>query len=383
MDVKSRTTGSLVAVVMFLIGMAAMVYYGLSLNSLQVLFISGAGLIASAIAGAVLYDFFLEDITDKVSFSLTIAAFIGLFVVFLLPFASTAFGDVMGYGAQTEAPEAEEPAFPSYMRGTVVNTLSSPQTAISDATITYYDVEPEAGVSNTSLYADNTDASGSFMTEIEEDEGTALWATASKSNSDNYYSEKDSGETGATGSGATDLTFGNYGAGLTEVGTFKKSLANIENGSGAAENVSIDGGDIKLDSGAGPYNFDIVIETSASDTAIRNLFMEVEEGSSFDASTMDVEFEIKEEGDPDYGTLTSSIVSGDIVWDSEISEFEIQWTGDLQYRKDIVINVDIEGFTGTSGDVLANFEDVDDLMGAAGIESETGISQESWTIEIT
>lgn len=346
---------------------------GLAITEMNVLLISGVSLMISFILGLGVGDWFYDDVTKKMVILSLVSLFIGASIVgLILPYTSTAFGDVAGFGAQTEE-DVTEPAFPSYMRGSVVNALSSPQTAISDATINFYDTEPTVGVGKVALYDDNTNSSGSFMTEVEESEGTLLWATASKSG---YYSEKDSGTTGESGSGATKLTFGNYGDGLTEVGTFNKRITNAE----PSDNITIDGsGDIVLDNAADTtFDFDLVIETSASETALRDLYIEMEEGSDLDNEA--VEMEIKQVEDPDYGTLSASVVGGKLVWTDDVTETQIQCDGDLQYRKDLVISFTIDSDDATTGTIIS-VEEIDDLSSDEGLEGESGISAQSFAIK--
>lgn len=372
MDKDNRAVGAGLALVGFIIALVIMMGQGLTLNSLPVMALSGAGLLLSIIGGVMVYDFTLDNVSKKFSIAGSMALIVGLIIVLLLPFTSSAFGDVAGYGAMTPEEEPDEPTSPSFMRGNVVDAMTDPETVISGADIRFYDVEPSDGAQNT-LYTDNTDTSGSFMTEIEEYAGTSLWVTA---HSSGYYAEKDKGETGATGSKATNLQFDEYGKGLTAVGTFSKRLTNADN----PDNIQIDGsGNIEIDnSEADEFQFDIVIETSASETALRNLLFEIEEAAAYDSES--VELEVVEAEDPSYGTLDYSVPSGKEAWTSDITETEYQFDGDLEYNQDIVIRVTIDTSASAEGN-LVEFEDVDDLEGGVGLEGETGISQESWYIE--
>lgn len=370
---ENRTIGAIAAITGYVLALIFFMNAGLTLTSMAALSLAGLAFVFAVIGGSIIYDYLYDDVVEqKKVWAGALTLLFGLGTVFALPFLSTAYGDVMGYGQRTAPPAPEEPAFPSYMRGSVVNALSSPQTAISDASIKYYDTEPQAGVGQVALYTDNTDSSGSFMTEVKESEGTLLWATASKSN---YYAEKDSGTTGESGSGATNLNFNNYGNGLTKIGTFSDRLTNLE----PSDNIQLSGNEIQIENDANTtFTFNLVIETSASETAIRDLYAEMEEGSAYDNEG--VEMEVITVEDPDYGTLSASKVGGQYVWDSNSTETQIQFDGDLQYRKDIVIRFTIESDDATVGTVVS-FDDLDDLSGGVGLEGGTGISTQTLSIK--
>lgn len=371
---ENKQIGAVSGTVGFIIGLLAMMNSGLTITTISAASLAGLALIVTIIGGSILYDFLYEDVVSQNKmWAGTLVLLFGILTVLALPFFSTTYGDAMGYGAMTEEEAPPEAAFPSYMRGTVVDALSSPTTAISGADIAYYDVEPTAGAGNVALYTDNTDSSGSFMTEIKEDAGTLLWATASSSG---YYSEKDKGTTGASGSKATNIEFDDYGKGLTKIGTFSKRITNAE----PSDNISIDGsGNIELENKAdSTFTFDVVIETSASETALRDLLLEAEEGSAYDNEG--VEMEVIQTEDPDYGTLSANLTGGQYVWDGDSTETVIQCDGDLQYRKDLVIRFTIDSDDATTGTIV-NFEEVNDLSGDTGIEGEDGIGNQSFSIE--
>lgn len=365
---NDRLLGAVAGLVGALVVLVFFSMNGLSLTSLETAGPAIAVIIFSTIGGAYIFDSAVEDLETKKVVAGMMSFGLGIALVAMIPYASTTYGQVAGYGSQPEAPEPEEG--PSYMRGSVIDALSSPTSAISDAEINYYDTEPVEGVGDVSLYSDNTNAQGSFSTELTEAPNSNFWVTAS---SNGYYSEKDQGQSAKYLSGASDIAFDEYGEGLTKVGSLDWRISDADN----PDNVDLSSGDVNLDDGAGPFNFNIVFEDSDSASAIRDLLMEIEEGSGFDEN-VSVEFELTEVEDPDEGSLSSSITSGEMVWD-QITETEIQFDGDLQYRKDIVLNVDIElnGATGT----IIEFDSIDDLSGLTGIEGEDGISEESFVIE--
>jgi len=369
---ENRAIGAGLGIAGFFIALLAMLNMGLTLNQLGVVALSGAGFLISAVLGTVLYDFMLDNVSKKLSLAGGSTLALGIIIVLLMPFVSASFGQVAGYGMQPANAGTNQPAKPSYMRGAVVDALSQPQVAISDASIKYYDTEPTAGVGKVALYTDNTDSTGSFMTEIEEHAGTHLWATASKSG---YYAEKDDGLTGATGSGATNLNFNNYAKGLTKIGTLSKRITNAE----PADNITINSsGDIVLDNAAADtFTFDLVIEDPDSATALRDLYFSADDGSAYDNET--VEMEIPTAENPDYGTLTANVVSGKLAWGNGINQTEIQCDGDLQYRKDLVIHFRITSDDGTTGTVI-DFEDADDLSGQVGLEGGTGIANQPFQV---
>jgi len=368
---ENRTIGAGLGAVGFFIALLAMANMGLSLNQVGVAALTGAGFLISIVLGTILYDFILDNVSKKLSIAGSLTLALGIIIVLVMPFVSVGYGKVAGYGAKPKPKPKKKPTKPSYMRGAVVDALSQPQQAISDASIKYYDTEPAAGVGKVALYTDNTDSSGSFITEISEYAGTHLWATASKSG---YYAEKDDGVTGATGSKAVNLTFNNYGKGLTKIGSLSKRIANAE----PADNIYLSNGDVVLDNAAADtFTFDLVIEDPDSATALRNLYIAADDGDAYDNET--VEMEIPTAENPNYGTLTANVVSGKLAWGQGISSTEIQMSGDLQYRKDLVIHFKIGSSDATIGTVV-DFEDVDDLSGQVGLESETGIANQPFQI---
>jgi len=368
---ENRAIGAALGAVGFFIALLVMANMGLSLNQVGVAALTGAGFLISVVLGTVLYDFVLDNVSKKLSIAGSLTLALGIIIVLVMPFVSMGYGKVAGYGIQPKKPK-KKPVKPSYMRGTVVDALSQPQQAISDASIKYYDTEPAAGVGKVSLYSDNTDSTGSFMTEISEYAGTHLWATASKSG---YYAEKDDGLTGATGSKATNLNFNDHAKGLTKIGSLSKRITNAE----PADNINlVSGGDVVLDNAAADtFTFDLVIEDPDSATALRDLYFSADDGDAYDNET--VEMEIPTAENPDYGTLTANVVSGKLAWGQGINSTEIQMSGDLQYRKDLVIHFKIGSSDGTTGTVI-DFEDVDDLSGQVGLESETGIANQPFQI---
>jgi len=346
---------------------------GLPIQQADVLFISGIALMISFILGLAVGDWFYDDVTKKLTTLSIVSLFIGASIVgLILPAVSTSFGQVAGYGVQPKKPAPKKPAKPSYMRGAIVDALSQPQQAIADASIKYYDTEPAAGVGKVALYTDNTDSSGSFITEISEYEGTHLWATASKSG---YYAEKDDGVTGATGSRAVNLTFNNYGKGLTKIGSLSKRITNAE----PADNIYLSNGDVVLENAAADtFTFDLVIEDPDSATALRNLYISADDGGAYDNET--VEMEIPTAENPDYGTLTANVVSGKLAWGQGINSTEVQMNGDLQYRKDLVIHFKITSDDATTGTII-DFEDLNDLSGQVGLEGGTGIANQPFVVK--
>ena len=138
------------------------------------------------------------------------------------------------------------------------------------------------------------------------------------------------------------------------------------------------GGDVVIDNAADTtFEFDLVIEDPDSATALRNLYIAADDGNAYDNET--VEMEIPTAENPDYGTLTANVVSGKLAWGQGINSTEIQMNGDLQYRKDLVIHFKIGSSDGTTGTII-DFEDVDDLSGQVGLESETGIANQPFQI---
>jgi len=368
---ENRAIGATLGAVGFFIALLGMANMGLSLNQVGVAALTGAGFLISIVLGTILYDFILDNVSKKLSIAGSLTLALGITIVLVMPFVSMGYGKVAGYGIQPKKPK-KKPVKPSYMRGALVDALSQPQQAIADASIKYYDTEPAAGVGKVALYTDNTDSTGSFMTEISEYEGTHLWATASKSG---YYAEKDDGVTGATGSRATNLTFNNYGKGLTKIGSLSKRIANDE----PADNIYLSNGDVVLENAAADtFTFDLVIEDPDSATALRDLYIAADDGDAYDNET--VEMEIPTAENPDYGTLTANVVSGKLAWGQGINSTEIQMSGDLQYRKDLVIHFKITSDDGTTGTII-DFEDLNDLSGQVGLEGGTGIANQSFVVK--
>ena len=163
---ENRAIGAALGAVGFFIAMLAMANMGLSLNQVGIAALTGAGFLISIVLGTILYDFILDNVSKKLSVAGSLTLALGVIIVLVMPFVSAGYGQVAGYGVQPKKPAPKKPEKPSYMRGAVVDALSQPQQAISDASIKYYDTEPAAGVGKVSLYSDNTDSTGSFMTEI-------------------------------------------------------------------------------------------------------------------------------------------------------------------------------------------------------------------------
>jgi len=366
---ENRAIGAALGAVGFFIALLGMANMGLSLNQVGVAALTGAGFLISIVLGTILYDFVLDNVSKKLSIAGSLTLALGIIIVLVMPFVSVGYGKVAGYGAKPKP--KKKPTKPSYMRGALVDALSQPQQAIADASIKYYDTRPAAGVGKVALYTDNTDSTGSFITEISEYAGTHLWATASKSG---YYAEKDDGVTGATGSKAVNLTFNNYGKGLTKIGSLSKRITNAE----PADNITLSGGDVVIDNAADTtFEFDLVIEDPDSATALRNLYIAADDGDAYDNET--VEMEIPTAENPDYGTLTANVVSGKLAWGQGINSTEVQMNGDLQYRKDLVIHFKIGSSDGTTGTII-DFEDLNDLSGQVGLEGGTGIANQPFQI---
>jgi hypothetical protein len=292
--------------------------------------------------------------------------------IYAMSQTSTQFTEGLGLPFGKQAPPPEDRDAESLMRGNVVDTLSDPQVGVNNATIKFYAEQPEDGVAGTGIYTDNSDSGGSFSKIVTEYPGTEMYVTAAKDNT--YYSEVDTGTSGETGTAATNVTFDEYGKGLMKIGSLSLSLVDKE----PSDNITMNGWDnIELDQGTGPFTFTMRLETSASATAIRDLLVELEDGGGYDTvNPAEVEFEVvTAEGD-----LSTEWTEGNPTWSDSVTDSVLEASGDLEYNNDLEIKVTI-GSTDATGTVV-EIETIDDLFDSTGVEGETGIPEQSLTIEV-
>lgn len=377
MDLESPAYGWIGGIIGALVVVVLAWMAGANLTSLSTL--SGIAFTAVLIAfgGGIIGEYGIDEWGWK---KITVIFVSMIFVfgtgIYVMSQTSTQFTEGLGLPFGKQAPEPVDKDAESLMRGNVVDTLSDPQVGISNATIKFYAEQPEAGVTGTGIYSDNTDAGGTFSKTLTEYPGTEMYVTAAKDNT--YYSEMDSGTSGETGTAATNITFDEHGKGLAKIGSLSWKLSNIQNENANADNVSLSGSTITLDNGASPFQFDIVFETSVSDTAIRDLVFEIEEGAAYSTvNPEEVEFEVvKAEGD-----LETDWTEGETKWTSSVTESLLETTGDLEYNNDLAIRVTV-GDTDQTGEVI-QFDSIDDLEDDEGLEGESGIPEYSLSITVS
>jgi hypothetical protein len=373
MDLESPAYGWIGGIIGAIVVVAIAWMAGVDLASMSTL--SGIAFIAVLVAfgGGMIGEYGIENWEWK---KITVIFVSMIFVfgtgIYAMSQTSTQFTEGLGLPFGKQAPPPEDRDAESLMRGNVVDTLSDPQVGVKNATIKFYAEQPEDGVAGTGIYTDNSDSGGSFSKIVTEYPGTEMYVTAAKDNT--YYSEVDTGTSGETGTAATNVTFDEYGKGLMKIGSLSLSLVDKE----PSDNITLNGWDnIELDQGAGQFTFTMRLEPSDSATAIRDLLVELEDGGGYDTvNPAKVEFEVvTAEGD-----LSTEWTEGNPTWSDSVTDSVLEASGDLEYNNDLEIKVTI-GSTDATGTVV-EIETIDDLFDSTGVEGETGIPEQSLTIEV-
>jgi len=208
---------------------------------------------------------------------------------------------------------------------------------------------------------ENTDSSGATTIKVDGVyPGTDAWISGTKSG---YYPDKQAVSLAETISGASASLE------LENIGVLNIKVMNAE----PADNITLSGSTVQLDQGAGPFSFDLVLETSEYESVLRDLQVDQEQGAAWSSISADITAEVTmAEG------VDTSLVSGD---PNLIDSDEAVWNfaGDLEHLKDIRIHYEVTNVSAT-GELVSM--SINDLLDGEAIHGVTGISENTPTIDV-
>lgn len=358
---KKASVGMFIGLIGAILALLFMVNQGWTPAGASAIYPILGGVAFSIIAGMIVYAYASAKEVNR--FLSALSVFVLAFFLTGLIFLPFSTGMQRAFGLRV-TPPPEKPAKEGYLMGTVMDELAVPAAGVPNASVTVYASEPKPGTSPPILATDNADSSGAFTTKIDGVyPGLDVWISASKSG---FYAAKVAAEVKETKTPAAAKTLN-----ALDQGTWDIDVIGVKN----PDNISFaDGENIKLDAGVDVV-FDIYVRNGESESAIVNLYEELDEAAAFGsigswsfdyykAEGVSVELE---EGDP-------SLVTDDHA--------EYLSTGDLLHLKDTIRRVEITGTSGMgSGNEIATLT-VDDLKDETDHEQRTGLTEDQIVIEI-
>lgn len=315
----------------------------------------------SALIGTIVWDKIRDNLSLGMS-SLVVLFTMALISVGLLAAVNADYSNALGITQPAPGPTPEAPAKEAYTIVGVSDPNTSPVSSIGNADVRVLASEPLSGETVTSLTdIENTDSDGSVTVKVSGVyPGTDAWVSTTKSG---FYPDKQAVTLTETKSVDEKAELE-----LENIGVLNLRIANADN----PDNVNINANNIELDQGAGPFTFDLVVETT-NDSVLRDLQYDYEQGSGWSSVSPSLSVEVTEaEGDLDHS----------IVGDSDLSDGDDstqKFKGDLEYLKDITIHVEVTDISSTGLIVEGSFND---LFDDEAIHDVSGIAESTLNIEV-